>query len=134
MLKLIYPACFYPNGGGYTVAVPDLPGCITEGKNLAEAVEMAVDAASGWILDNIEDGGSIPEATTDISKLSLEYPDGIVNFILLDMEDYAEKHSEKAVRKNCTIPAWLSMAAEKRNINFSSVLQNALIEQLNIRQ
>lgn len=134
MLKLIYPACFYPNGSGYTVVVPDLPGCVTEGENIADAIEMAVDAASGWILDSIECGESIPAATTDISKIPLEYPDGTVNFILLDMEDYAEKHSNKAIRKNCTIPAWLCTAAEKRNINFSAVLQNALMEQLNIRQ
>ena len=99
MLKLIYPACFYPNGSGYTVVVPDLPGCVTEGENIADAIEMAVDAASGWILDSIECGESIPAATTDISKIPLEYPDGTVNFILLDMEDYAEKHSHKAVRK-----------------------------------
>lgn len=134
MLKLIYPACFYPNGSGYTVVVPDLPGCVTEGENIADAIEMAVDAASGWILDSIECGESIPAATTDISKIPLEYPDGTVNFILLDMEDYAKKHSNKAIRKNCTIPAWLCAAAEKRNINFSAVLQNALMEQLNIRQ
>lgn len=134
MLKLIYPACFYPNDNGYTVTVPDLPGCITEGKNIAEAIEMAVDAASGWILDSIEDGESIPKATTDISGIHLDYPDGMINFIVLDMDSYAEQHGEKAVRKNCTIPSWLNLAAERQNINFSAVLQQALIEQLNIGQ
>lgn len=134
MLKLIYPACFYPNDSGYTVTIPDLPGCITEGKNIAEAIEMAVDAASGWILDSIEDGGSIPKATTDISSIHLDYPDGMINFIVLDMDSYAEKYGEKAVRKNCTIPSWLNVAAERKNINFSAVLQQALIEQLNIGQ
>lgn len=133
MLKLIYPACFYPNKDGFTVTVPDLPGCVTEGKDIAEAIEMAVDAAAGWILDSIEDGESIPKATTDLSKIQLDYPDGIINFIMLDMDSYAEKYSEKAVRKNCTIPAWLNNAAERKNINFSAVLQNALMEQLNIR-
>lgn len=133
MLKLIYPACFYPNKDGFTVTVPDLPGCVTEGKDIAEAIEMAVDAAAGWILDSIEDGESIPKATTDLSKIQLDYPDGIINFIMLDMDSYAEKYSEKAVRKNCTVPAWLNNAAERKNINFSAVLQNALMEQLNIR-
>lgn len=134
MLKLIYPACFYPNDNGYTVTFPDLPGCVTEGKNIAEAMNMAVDAASGWILDSIEYGESIPEATTDISSIPLEYPDGLINFIMLDMDSYSDKYGEKAVRKNCTIPAWLNDAAERKNINFSAVLQQALIEQLNIRQ
>ena len=134
MLKLIYPACFYPNDNGYTVTFPDLPGCVTEGKNIAEAMNMAVDAASGGILDSIEYGESIPEATTDISSIPLEYPDGLINFIMLDMDSYSDKYGVKAVRKNCTIPAWLNDAAERKNINFSAVLQHALIEQLNIRQ
>ena len=48
-MKLIYPAVFHPFSdatGGYTVEFPDLPGCVTEGKNLQEAYEMAMDAAS----------------------------------------------------------------------------------------
>ena len=50
-MKLIYPAVFYPfsdGSGGYTVEFPDLPGCVTEGNDLEEAFEMAIDAASGW--------------------------------------------------------------------------------------
>ncbi len=133
MLRLVYPACFYPNDNGYTVTVPDLPGCVTEGKDIADALNMAVDAASGWILDSIEDGESIPKATTDISNIQLDYSNGMINYIVLDMDSYAEKHGDKAVRKNCTIPAWLNVAAERKNINFSAVLQQALIEQLNIR-
>ena len=38
-MKLIYPAVFYPfsdKSGGYTVEVPDLPGCVTEGKDLSD--------------------------------------------------------------------------------------------------
>ncbi len=51
-MKLIYPACFYPcvkKKGGYTVEVPDLPGCVSEGDTLADAILMATDAASGWL-------------------------------------------------------------------------------------
>lgn len=131
MLKLIYPACFYPNDNGYTVTFPDLPGCITEGKNITEALEMAVDAASGWILDLLEDGEEIPPATTEIKDIKLDYSDGMINFVILDMDSYAEKYGAKSVRKNCTVPAWLNTAAERANINFSAVLQQALINQLN---
>ena len=52
-MKMIYPAVFYPysdGSGGYVVEFPDLPGCVTGGKNLQEAIEMATDAA--W--QNIE--------------------------------------------------------------------------------
>ena len=45
-MELIYAAIFTPdNEGGYTVEVPDLPGCVTEGDNLTDAIRMAaVDA------------------------------------------------------------------------------------------
>ena len=49
------------------------------------------------------------------------------------MDSYAEKYGDKAVRKNLTIPAWLNTFAEKQNINFSKVLQDALISHLDLR-
>ena len=39
-----YEAIFDPNGAGYTITVPKLPGLVTEGDNLKEAREMAKDA------------------------------------------------------------------------------------------
>ena len=39
-----YEVVFDPNGEGYTVTVPKLPGLVTEGDNLKEAREMAKDA------------------------------------------------------------------------------------------
>lgn len=134
MLKLVYPACFYPceQKCGYTVVVPDLPGCVTEGGDLAEAIEMAVDAASGWVLDALEEGEEVPKATLDVNKIELEYPDGFISLVVLDMDSYAEKHGVKAVRKNLTVPAWLNTQAEREHINFSEVLTEGLMARLNI--
>lgn len=39
-----YEVVFDPNGAGYTVTVPKLPGLVTEGSNLLDAREMAKDA------------------------------------------------------------------------------------------
>ena len=127
-MKMIYPAIFYPysdGSGGYVVEFPDLPGCVTGGRDLAEALEMAVDAASGWVLDELEEGNPVPQA----SKYDEVKPgdNGQVNMILLNMNEYAERYGEKAVRKNVTIPAWLNTFAEKQRINFSQVLQEALL-------
>ena len=129
MKKLLYPACFYPceEQEGYTVVVPDLPGCVTQGGSLIDAISMAVDAASGWILDEMEDGNPIPPASNVEDVQADERPGGFVNLIVLDMDVYAEKYGEKAVRKNLTIPAWLNTYAEANNINFSRVLQDALV-------
>lgn len=45
-MKLVYPACFYKEvDGGYSVDIPDLLGCCTQGDSLEEAISQAEDAA-----------------------------------------------------------------------------------------
>jgi predicted RNase H-like HicB family nuclease len=124
-MKLTYPAIFYEGEGGYAVEVPDLPGCVSGGGSLVEAILMGVDAASGWLLTELEDGKPVPEA----SPLEAIHPDqgGFVSILVLDMDAYTEKYGSKAIRKNLTIPAWLNTFAEARHINFSQVLQDSLI-------
>ena len=127
-MKLIYPAVFYPfsdGSGGYVVEFPDLPGCVTEGKNLEDAFENATDAASGWVLDELEEENVVPKSSDYDSVERRE--GGQVSMVLLDMDAYAERYGEKAVRKNVTIPAWLNSYAAKQKINFSQVLQEALL-------
>ena len=50
-----------------------------------------------------------------------------MNILVLDIDAYAAKYGEKAVRKSLTIPAWLNTFAESNNINFSQVLRDSLI-------
>lgn len=133
-MKLIYPAVFRPfsdGSGGFVVEFPDLPGCVTEGKNLEEAIEMGIDAASGWILGELEDGEKIPvpSAYEDIAADAGQ----MVNMLLLDLDSYEEKYGEKAVRKNLTIPAWLNTFAERNHVNFSKILQDALLSMAQAR-
>lgn len=133
-MKLTYPVCLYPNDSGYTVIVPDLPGCVTQGNSLSDALFMATDAAGLWVLDELEDGKKPPAASNPLEIKAEEYSDGIVSVILLDMDAYADKYGRKAIRKNCTIPAWLNTAAENADVNFSALLQNALIHTLHLDQ
>lgn len=132
-MKLVYPAVFSPceEKNGYTAVVPDLPGCVTEGDTLADAILMAQDAASGWVLDELEDGNPIPPASR-MESIACG-PDEFVSLLTLDMDAYAEKYGNKAVRKNLTIPAWLNTFAEKQHINFSQVLTDALTQLYNAR-
>lgn len=129
-MKLVYPAVFTPciEKEGYTVEVPDLPGCVTEGKDLVDAIEMGVDVASGWVLGELEEGNNIPAPSLRKENIKLEDPESFVSMLVLDMDAYAEKYGDKTVRKNITIPAWLNTYGEKNNINFSRVLQDALLK------
>ncbi len=125
-MKLTYPAIFYEGEGGYSVEVPDLPGCVSGGPTLADAILMGTDAASGWVLTELEDGKPVPAA----SPMNDIHPEEgcVVSLLVLDMDLYTEKYGNKAVRKNLTIPAWLNTFAESKHINFSQVLQDSLMQ------
>lgn len=64
-LQLGYPITFYPEvDGGYTVVIPDLPGCISEGDTLAEAMQNIQEAKALWIETAIEHQDPIPLPST----------------------------------------------------------------------
>jgi len=129
-MRLAYPACFYPEeSGGYSVVFPDLGECATQGDTLENAMEMAVDAASGWLLLSVEQGEKLP-SPTELKDITPEYSGGFVSLVLLDLDAYSNANSNKLVKKTLTIPAWLNTAGEKNNINFSAALKDAVIQQL----
>ena len=128
-MKLYYPAVFIPDTEGFTVEFPDLPGCVTQGDSLEEAFDMAEDAACGWVLTAIEDGEPVP-APSAIHAVGAQ--NGFVNYVLLDIGEYAKRYSTKAVKKTLTIPEWLNRLAENKGINFSQELQAALKSRLGL--
>lgn len=46
----------------------------------------------------------------------------------VDFVEYRRAVDNRVVKKNCTIPSWLNSRDEKAQINFSKVLQDALIQ------
>lgn len=126
-MKLAYPAIFIPfddGDDGYTVEFPDLPGCVTEGNSMADALFMAEDAASGWVLTMLEDGEELPKASD--MKMHKAPEGGFVSMVGLDMDAYAEKYGQKAVKKTLTIPAWMNTYVEANGISCSKILQDAI--------
>ena len=126
-MRLVYPAVFIPfdDGDGYTVEFPDLPGCVTEGEDLGDAIYMAEDAASGWILTELENGAKIPDASK-LKDIKVDEDGAFTSLIVLNMDEYARKYGKKAVKKTLTIPAWMDTYAAKHNISCSEVLKDAL--------
>ena len=127
-MKLIYPAIFTPyfDEGGYDVTIPDLPECNAAGDTLEQAIDDAVDQASRWVLSAMERGEDVPPAS-DYADITTEDEDDFVSLIVLDMGAYSDSHAQKSVRKNITIPAWLNAYGEAKHVNFSRLLQNALL-------
>ena len=126
-MKYVYPALFTPlSGGRFDVYIPDLPHCRTYGTNLADAIEMAEDAASMWLWDAENNSEAIPSAS---SKLPHDPPQ-FVSMIVADTDAYRRREDSRAVKKTLSIPAWLNHRAEAANVNFSGILQDALKEHL----
>jgi len=123
----VFPAIFTFDGKYYNVDFIDLKGCSTFGSSIQDAYAMAQDAM-GLYLDNMI---NFPKPSLDFSNIHLK-ENQFVSFISIDMDDYRRKHNNKSVKKTLTIPEWLNYLAEKNNINFSQVLQEAIKEKLNI--
>lgn len=129
MAKYVYPAIFTPEEeGGYSVLFPDLEGCYTCGDNLQDALEMAEDVLAFYLYDEETAGNVIPEASK-VEKVKVKDRE-FVNYIACDTIEYAKTHNNKAVKKTLTIPEWLNEAATRAGVNFSQVLQEALMEKM----
>lgn len=83
------------------------------------------------LYDYEEDGESIPEPS-DIRNIPVD-ENSIVSMVCCDTVEYRKLYDNKAVKKTLTIPNWLNTLAERAGVNFSTVLQNALKQQLNIQ-
>lgn len=132
MAKYVYPAVFAPDHevGGYCIRFPDINGCISEGDTLAQAIEMAQDALCLMLYGFEQDNIPLP-LPSDIATVSHD-ADEFVTLISCDTLQYRKFFDNKAVKKTLSIPSWLNDMAERNNVNFSSVLQNALKQQLHI--
>lgn len=133
MPKYVYPAIFEKEPeGGYSVYFPDIEGCYTQGEDLAEAVENAEDALCLALYDLEEKNAAIKEPS-DISALTVKDGD-FTSLVSCDTIEYRRYFDSKAVKKTLTIPNWLNVMSERANINFSAVLQKALMQELNIER
>ena len=128
-MKYAYPACFYKEDDGrYSVVFFDFE-LATFGDGLADAMYMAADAACGRILSMLSDGEKLP-APSNIKKIKPENSSGFVSMVYIDLDYFKANYDESPIKKTLTIPSWLNKAAEKKNINFSSTLKDALIEKI----
>ena len=129
MNKLFYPAIFHTaEEGGFWITFPDIPECVTQGDNMQQAYEMAVDALELALTSRIEEHLDIPLAS-EPNDISIE----VVSFCVIvefDLLSYKKKTNSKAVKKTLSIPSWLNEEATALGINFSQVLQEALMQKI----
>lgn len=125
MAEYVYPAVFHPNGdGSYTITYPDLPGCISEGKSLGNAIYMAQAALTQWIEYLTDKKQFIPSAS-DLKTIDLSQEE-FVSLIRADVKD------GRAVKRTVSIPKWMDDKVTETGLSLSRVLQDALKERLNV--
>lgn len=128
MKKYFYPVIFEPEEVGVSVYVPDIPGCFTQGDSLEEALDN-VQEVIGLMLED-----KSPEEYPEPSKPNkVKLDEGqFVMLVAFDKLAYDRKYNAKAVKKTLSIPAWLNNMALERNVNFSNLLQRALMSELGL--
>lgn len=133
-----YPAIFYKEENGYSVIFPDLNYLATDGETLKQALAMAIDCLAGYLYSAKLDQEEVP-APSDLkaidpvkvaNELNTEAGEYFVNLITVDVDEYAKAHFNKSIKKTLTIPEWLNREALAKGINFSQVLQEALVAKL----
>lgn len=132
MSRYAYPAVFTPEENGqFSVNFPDLDGCYTCGDDMKDALIMAEDVLAFTLYDYEKEGKEIPEPSAP-GDLTLEKNE-FVNYVACDTLEYRKMHNNKAVKKTLTIPEWLNESAMAMGLNFSQVLQYALMDKVGAR-
>jgi predicted RNase H-like HicB family nuclease len=122
-MEYVYPAIFHKNvDESYTIVYPDLPGCISEGKTLGNAIYIAQSALTQWIGYLTEKKQEIPKASSveEVRPSAGEF----VNLIRADVKD------GRAVKRTVSIPKWMDDKVIQSGLSLSRVLQEALSERL----
>ena len=123
MSTYVYPAVFHPNDDGtFTVLYPDLPGCISEGKDLANAMAMAQSALAQWVEYLTDNKAAIP-APSRVRDVACS-GDEFVTLIRAEIRD------SRAVKRTVSIPKWMDEQVAASGLSLSRVLQDALRDRL----
>ena len=129
-MKQAYPVILTPGPDAVTAYFPDFDTG-TEGRDLADAIDMSADAI-GLLGITLEDEGRSIPAPTPVSEVHPENPGDIVTLVSVDFAEYRRRHDNRAVRRNVSLPAWLDEAARAADVNVSAILANALRTELHI--
>ncbi len=125
MSEYVYPAIFHPNDdGSFSITFPDLPGCISEGKSLGNAIYMAQSALTQWIEYLVDKKQAIP-AASNFESLKISQGE-FTNLICADIKD------SRAVKRTVSIPKWMDDKVIESGLSLSRVLQDALKERLHV--
>ena len=118
-MEYAYPAIFHKNEDStYTITFPDLPGCISEGKSIANAIFMSQAALTQWVEYSKDKKVQLPEPSP-LASIPVEKVE-FVNFVCISYKE------NRAVKRTVSIPKWMDDLVIESGLSLSRILQDAL--------
>ena len=109
---------------------------MTQGKGLYDAIAMARDYIGLSGTTYFDEGKSYPQPSSEEDAKEMartkagdgfDFADGLLTYVDIDFDVYRNRLRNVSVKKNCTLPQWLEQKATAAGVNYSRVLQDALI-------
>lgn len=131
-MKVVYPVIFTETNDNVLVYIPAFGG-MTEGNDIADAVDMARDYITNALFDKIPSEFPAQNETADLNS-SPFYESGrtFASLVDVDLDFFRMKQKSKNVRRNITLSEWLDAMANEAHINVSEIARNALKETLSV--
>lgn len=125
MKEYIYPAIFHKNNdNSFTVSFPDLPGCITEGKNIGNALKMAHSALAQWIEFLKDENETLPIPSNYKNIITKE--NEIISLVQVDIKN------TKSVKRTISLPKWMDEKLSEAGFSLSKLVQEAAKQKLKL--
>lgn len=120
---MMYPVICHFEDGGYWSEFPDLEGCFSQGDNDIEIIKNSKESLEGYLITLLENGEKLPTASS-IKNIKID-GNGFVSYIECELTG-----DTKFIRKNVTLPEWMNKKAENMGLNFSHLLQEAILSKI----
>ena len=113
---------------------PDLPGCITWGDSFLSAEAAAKEALGLHLYGMEKDGEALPTPAASPVLDPETAPGALVSPVTVFPDVVRNEMDNRRVKTNITIPAWLKELAEQNGVNYSRLLETALMDCLGLNQ
>ena len=117
MRKVTYLAILEPTGEGYSVYFPDLPGCISCGESVDDAIQNAEEALGLHIYGMEKDHEVLPIPSKEPEAYPETAPGYMVAPITVFPSLVREEMDNRNLKTTVTVPAWIKDLAEEVGVN-----------------
>lgn len=119
-MNFIYPCIVHKEENGYWSEFPDIDGCFSDGDTLSEIMEHSKEALQGMLLTYMSMNKEIPNPT-EITEIPISQ-DEFTTYI-----DCSILSKTNLIKKTLTIPEWVNIIGIEKELNFSKILTDAII-------